>query len=283
MRNLINFLVKNHYYFLFLLLEGIAFTLIFTNRSYQSASYFNTSRAVAGYMYTQMANMKEYVALKDENDRLAQQNALLLNMAKTYSYEAIRVSKIVVNDTLLRKKYIYIPAKVISNTVNRRSNYITLNVGKNRGVEHDMAIINSEGIVGVVKDVSENFSSCLSILNKDVKVNCKIKKDGSYGPLSWEKDDDSETATLTDIPIHARFKVGDTILTSALSSIFPENIMVGTIKSFERKVGEPFYTLKVQINTKFRKLNHVFVIRNVYKAEQDSLEKVSQVRDKDDK
>ena len=146
-----------------------------------------------------------------------------------------------------------------------------------------MAIINTEGIVGIVKDVSENYSSGLSILHKDVKVNCKLKRDGSYGPLNWEKDDDYATATLTDIPIHARFKVGDTIVTSALSSIFPEGIMVGTVRHFERKSGDAFFTLKINLATQFRKLNHVYVIKNFFKTEQDSLEKKSQIPDKNDK
>lgn len=146
-----------------------------------------------------------------------------------------------------------------------------------------MAIINSEGIVGVITNVSKNFSSALSILHKDVKVNCMLKKDGSYGPLSWEKDDDYTSATITDIPIHAKIKNGDTIVTSALSSIFPEGIPVGTVKNFERKSGDAFYTVKVNLSTGYKKLNHVYVIKNVFKGEQDSLEIKSQKHDKNDK
>lgn len=110
-----------------------------------------------------------------------------------------------------------------------------------------------------------------------------LKKDGSYGPLSWEKDDDYTSATITDIPIHAKIKNGDTIVTSALSSIFPEGISVGTVKSFERKSGDAFYTVKVNLSTSYKKLNHVYVIKNVFKTEQDSLEVKSQKHDKDDK
>jgi rod shape-determining protein MreC len=282
-RAILNFVVKNYYYLLFVLLQTACVLLIVRNRNLQSTRIFNSSNALAAKTYQTIANTREYLALRKENEKLAQQNAALSNIIRSKSYELVQVRSMVRNDTLYKQKYIYTSAKVINNTTNLRSNYLTLNIGSEQGIAHDMAIINAEGIVGVVKDVSKNFSSALSILHKDVRVNCMLRRDGSYGPLSWEKDDDYTTATLTDIPIHARFKVGDTIVTSALSSIFPEGIPVGKVKSFERKSGDAFYTVKVDLSTQFRKLNHVYVIKNVFKNEQDSLEVTSQKHDKDDK
>ncbi|MFL5752099.1 MAG: rod shape-determining protein MreC, partial [Bacteroidia bacterium] len=107
--------------------------------------------------------------------------------------------------------------------------------------------------------------------HKDQKVICKVKKDGSYGPLAWDGSD-YRYAILTDIPTHVKLAKGDTITTSALSDIFPEGIMAGVIEEFERKQGDAYYTLKVKLSTDFKKLNHVYVIRNNYKAEQDTLE-----------
>ncbi|HWY38626.1 MAG TPA: rod shape-determining protein MreC [Bacteroidia bacterium] len=283
MRAILNFAIKNYYYLLFALLQGLCVFLIFRNRSFQSTSLFNSANAVSAKTYQVVSGTKEYLALKEENQKLANENAMLKNLMRSRSYELISVGNFIKNDTLYRQKYSYLPAKIINNSTNLRSNYLTLNIGSAQGIVHDMAIINTEGIVGVVKDVSKNFSSALSILHKDVKVNCKLKKDGSYGPLSWEKDDDYGTATITDIPLHARFKTGDTIVTSALSSIFPEGIMVGKVKSFERKSGDPYFTVKVQLATQFKKLNHVYIIKNVFKAEQDSLQLSSQKPDKHDK
>jgi rod shape-determining protein MreC len=282
-RAILNFAIKNYYYLLFALLQGLCVFLIFRNRSFQSTSLFNSANAVSAKTYQVVSGTKEYLALKEENQKLANENAMLKNLMRSRSYELISVGNFIKNDTLYRQKYSYLPAKIINNSTNLRSNYLTLNIGSAQGIVHDMAIINTEGIVGVVKDVSKNFSSALSILHKDVKVNCKLKKDGSYGPLSWEKDDDYGTATITDIPLHARFKTGDTIVTSALSSIFPEGIMVGKVKSFERKSGDPYFTVKVQLATQFKKLNHVYIIKNVFKAEQDSLQLSSQKPDKHDK
>lgn len=283
MRAILNFAIKNYYYLLFVVLQFFCGLLILRNRNFQSTAIFNSANAVSAKSYEAVANTKEYLALKEENQKLAQENAMLKNLMRSRSFEMIRVGTLVKNDTLYKQKYFYLSAKIINNSTNLRSNYLTLNIGSEQGIQHDMAIINSEGIVGVVKDVSRNFSSALSILHKDVRVNCKLKKDGSYGPLSWEKDDDYETATITDIPLHARFKEKDTIVTSALSSIFPEGIMVGTVKSFERKSGDSYFTIKVKLATQYKKLNHVYVIRNVFKAEQDSLQLQSQKQDKNDK
>jgi rod shape-determining protein MreC len=264
-------------------LQIVCIILISKNRNFQSTSILNSSNEVSAETYRVISNSKEYLSLKEENLKLAKENAGLINLIRSRTYEFIQLKSSIKNDTLYKQKYIYNTAKVINNSTNLRSNYLTLNIGSEQGITHDMAIINSEGIVGVVKDVSKNFSSALSILHKDVKVNCMLKKDGAYGPLSWEKDDDYSTATLTDIPIHAKIRVGDTIVTSALSSIFPEGIPVGFVKSFERKSGDAFYTVKVNLSTNFKKLNHVYIIKNVFKNEQDSLELVSQKHDKDDK
>ncbi len=283
MRSLLNFAIKYYYFLLFLLLQGACILLMVKNRSFQSTHILNSANSVSAKTYEVVSNTKEYLSLKEENLKLANENTKLKNIMRSSSYEFINLKTFQQNDTLYKQKYNFFAAKIINSSTNHRSNYLTLNIGRAQGIVHDMAIINTEGIVGIIKDVSENYSSALSVLHKDVKVNCKLKRDGSYGPLSWEKDDDYTTATLTDIPIHARFKVGDTIVTSALSSIFPEGIMVGTVNHFERKSGDAFFTLKINLATQFRKLNHVYVIKNFYKAEQDSLELKSQKHDKDDK
>ena len=283
MRTLLNFLARNYYNLLFIFLQILCILLITKNRNFQSTHIINSSNAISAEAFLAISNTKEYLSLKEENLRLARENVGLINIIRSRSYELIQIYSLQKNDTLYKQKYIYTNAKVINNSTNLRSNYLTLNIGSDQGITHDMAIINSEGIVGVINNVSKKFSSALSILHKDVKVNCMLKKDGSYGPLSWEKDDDYTSATITDIPIHAKIKNGDTIVTSALSSIFPEGINVGTVKSFERKSGDAFYTVKVSLSTSYKKLNHVYVIKNIFKGEQDSLELKSQKHDKDDK
>lgn len=135
-----------------------------------------------------------------------------------------------------------------------------------------MAVMSPDGIVGIVSNVSRNFSSVLSLLHKDVRVNCQLKRDGSYGPLIWDGGD-YKHCLLTDIPTHARIKTGDTVITSELSGIFPEGLIVGTIENYERRINESFFTCTVRLSGDFKKVNHVYVIKNKFKLERDSLEK----------
>ena len=152
-----------------------------------------------------------------------------------------------------------------------RNNYLTLNKGEKDGIQNDMAVITSTGIVGQVKDVSDNFCTVMSVLHSKVTISSKIKKDGSYGPLTWDGVD-FRYATLTDIPTHVRLAKGDTIVTTAFSRTFPENILIGTVESFERPSGKYFYTIKVKLSTDFKKLTYVYIVKNIHKAEQEELE-----------
>ncbi len=276
MKNLFNFLYKNNYFLAFLCLEMVCIFLLIKNNGYQGSSLLNSSNEVSAKVYEISANTKEYLLLKDENDRLAKENAFLLNRIK-FGYAAIPLKTYTKNDTLYKQVYQFINGKAINSSINKRNNYLTLNIGAQQGVTHDMAVITSNGIIGIVKDVSENFSSVMSILHKDVRVNCQLKKDGIYGPLIWDGSD-YQFSNLIDIPTHARIKKGDTIITSSLSGIFPEGLMVGTVESYERKQNESFYTVKVRLSADFKKVNHISVIKYHYKTERDSLELKSQVQ-----
>lgn len=276
MKNLLNFLYKNNFFFVFLFLEIICFFMMVKNNGYQGSSILNSSNKVSAKIYEVEASTKEYLLLKDENERLAKMNTFLLNRIKL-GYSAIPLKSYKKNDTLYKQEYEFMSGKVINSSVNKRNNYLTLNVGEAQGITHDMAVITSDGIIGIVKDVSENFSSAMSILHKDVRVNCQLKKDGTYGPLIWDGTD-YRFSNLTDIPTHAKIKKGDTVITSSLSGIFPEGIMVGTVESFEQRPNESFYTVKVKLSADLKKVNHVSIIKYNYKTERDSLEIKSQVQ-----
>lgn len=276
MKNLLNFIYRHNFFFVFLILEFICILILIKNGGYQGSSLFNSANAISANVYKVSSNTKEYLLLKDENDRLAKQNNYLLNQLKL-GYAAIPLKVYKKNDTLYKQVYEFIDGKTINSTINKRNNYLTLNIGTERGVTNDMAVINSDGIVGVIKDVSQNFSSAMSILHKDVRVNCKLKKDGSNGTLIWDGND-YRFCLLSGIPTHAQIKKGDTVITSSLSGIFPEGIMVGFAESFERKQNESFYTVKVRLSADQKKVNHISVIKNHYKTEQDSLELKSQVQ-----
>ncbi len=240
---------------------------------YQGSHVLNSSNQVVANVYQTAQNTKEYFSLKYENDRLSNENAQLRNLLKT-NYAVLPLKEFKKNDTLYKQQYTYITAKIVNASVNKRRNYITLNVGKNQGITRDMAVMSPDGIIGIITNVSDNFSSVMSVLHKDFGINCQLKKDRSYGPLIWDGKN-YKYCSMIDIPTHAKIKKGDTVVTSELSGIFPEGILVGFIEDYERKQGESFYTAKVKLSSNFKKVNHVYVIKNRFKTERDSLEKIS--------
>lgn len=274
MKNLLAFVVKHNFIFIFLILQVLCVLLMVNKNGYQGSHVINSSNQVVAHVYSTAANTKEYFSLKQENDRLSYENAALRNLLKS-NYAAIPLSEYKKNDTLYKQQYSFVAAKVVNSSVNKRRNFITLNIGANMGISRDMAVMTSNGIVGIVTDVSPNFSSVMSLLHKDVRVNCQLKRDGSYGPLIWDGKDYSH-CLLTDIPTHAKITKGDTVITSELSGIFPEGLMVGTIESYERRINESFYTATVQLSANLKKVNHVYVIKNKLKMERDSLETITQ-------
>jgi rod shape-determining protein MreC len=270
MKNLFAFVIKHNFIFVFLFLQVICVWLMVHNNGFQGSHVLNSSNQAVANIYETAANTKEYFALKQENDKLALENSILRNFMKS-NYAVLPLKEFKKNDTLYKQQYSYINAKVVNSSVNKRRNFLTLNIGSEQGVSQDMAVMASDGIVGIVTNVSRNFSSVMSLLHKDVRVNCQLKKDGSYGPLIWDGAD-YRFCLLTDIPTHSKISKGDTVITSELSGIFPEGIMVGTIESYERRRNESYYTAKVRLSADLKKVNHVSVIKNKFKTERDSLE-----------
>ena len=240
------------------------------HNGYQGSHVLNSSNTVVANVYTAAANTKEYFSLRDENNRLAQENAILRNMLKT-NYRVLPLTEYERYDTLYKQQYTYVNAKIVNSTVNKRRNFLTLNIGADFGITRDMSVISSNGIIGKVTDVSANFCSVMSLLHKDSKINCQLKNDASYGPLIWDLKD-PEYCLLTDIGTHAKVKRGDTVVTSELSGIFPEGLFVGTVDAYERRQNEDFYTIRVKLGADLKKVNHVYIIKNKLKKERDSLE-----------
>jgi len=274
MRNLLRFLWKYSNFVLFILMEVFCLYLVFQNNSFQKAGWINSSNAFAGNVFTTVNSIKEYFALKETNELLAAENARLRNQSLG-SYAKYITSSTVVNDTILKQQYTYIPAEVVNNSVNRRNNYLTLNRGYKQGITSDMAVITSNGIIGYTKDVSANFCTVLSILNKDAKISAKIKRFGELGSLIWEGGD-YRFGLLQDIGTHVKILKGDTIVTSNFSDIFPSNIVIGTVESFAPREGGEFYNIKVKYSGNLKNVTHVYIINNILREEKKNLEERSQ-------
>ncbi len=270
MRNLFILLWKYNYFILFLLIESFCSYLIVQNNNFQHASFINSTNEVAANVHSVVSEITEYINLKASNEALARENAGLRSFMPDIFY-IDSVQKRIVNDSVYKQQYSFMPAKVINNSTNRRNNYLTLDKGSAQGVKPEMGIVSSKGIVGIVKDVSDHFCSVMSVLHKDSRISTKIKKSSYIGSLVWDGYN-AGYATLKDIPKHVILSKGDTLVTSSFSAIFPEGIMIGVIDNFEPKAGDNFYSIEVKLSTDFNNLSYVYIVNNVLKDEQKKLE-----------
>lgn len=265
MRELLRFFLKYHFFILFIILESLGILLLVQNNKYQNAKFVNFTQNFKGIVYKRTSNIRDYSSLRDENRKLIEENNQLYNQLSEYYSDGN-----VYYDTTHIKKYQYIPARVINNSTSKQYNYITLNKGRKDGIEKEMAVVSNEGVIGVVKEVSENFSSVISLLNLNLKINAKIKRSGYFGPLQWSGTG-YRKAILNDIPHHVTIRPGDTIVTSGYSAMFPEGYMVGVISDFKLKGGN-YYEVIVDLSTDFKKLRNVQVVKNYLREEQLELE-----------
>lgn len=269
MRTLIRFIVRYQFLLLFLLLEGISVWMLASRNYYQRAAFGNVSRGLSGTIYERIEGSKQYLRLAQTNEALARENlelrnhlSMLTSKMEVYSHLAI--------DTSQDKRYIFLPARVVSNSVTKKYNYLTLNVGRKHGVSIDMGVVTHSGVVGIITGVSENYSSVISLLNVDLKISARIKKNRYFGSLSWDGKD-YRHVVLTEIPIHVDLAPGDTIVTSGFSTIFPPDLLLGTVVEANNSSGN-FLKVDVLLSTDFRQLDNVWVVRNNLFDEEDKLE-----------
>jgi rod shape-determining protein MreC len=243
--------------------------LLLKSNNYQNSSFVRFTRGITGIFYRKADKIEQYLNLREENEELKEENIQLRNyIAKNLNFESDTFKKEI--DPDYNQQYFYIHAKVLNNSVNKQHNYMTLDKGSAEGVSPEMGVISADGIVGVVRGVSGHFSSVISLLNSELSVSAKLKKSGYYGSLNWTGRD-YRYAILKDIPLHVRMEPGDTIITSGYSALFPEGVQVGFVTEFEEKGGR-FYDVTVKLSTDFKKLQYVYIVKNLLKEEQVELE-----------
>ena len=226
MRNLFSFIYYYRAFFLFLLLEVICVSLIIQNNSYQRAAFLNVGDEVVGRTFSVYSEVTGYLNLGEYNKELAIENAMLRSNQATSFYtdtSAVSVKK----DTAGRQFYSYIPAEVIQTSTNKMNNYIIINKGRDHGIAPRMAVISPTGVVGIVKHVSAHFSSLYSLLHSQVTVSARVRRDGSRGTIKWDGES-PEFINLEEITRQEQLHNGDTIFTSGVSRIFPDDIPIGT-------------------------------------------------------
>ncbi len=274
MQNLFNFILRYHFVLLFLALEITSITLIVSTNQDKERVLLSSANDVSGYFYSHFNFITEYLSLVEMNEALSKENAQYRNSFVS-AYKSNIVLKQEIIDKEYEQQYYYISARVINNSINRLHNYITLDKGKKAGIEIGMAVVTGDGIVGVVRDVSENYASVISLLNTKLGVSVKLKKNGYFGSASWSGTDYS-SLSVKEIPNHVPIIIGDTIITSGYSTIFPEGILVGTINKFDQEQGSNFYNISIKLSANFKTLSYVYVIGDLLKTERNELETVEE-------
>jgi rod shape-determining protein MreC len=261
MKSLLNFLYKHNHWLLFLLLESISLVLLFSFNDFQGSIWTSSANAVSGRLFEARQKVTSYFGLREENNLLAAQNARLEEQlfALTQGIDSLRLVELT-QKVEEGKPFGVIAASVVENSITRPDNYITINRGTADGVQPEMGVISSNGVVGVTFKCSRHYALIIPILNSKSNISCKLSDD-SFGYLEW-RGGDARTALLNGVQRYANIAVGDTVITSGHSTYFPKGLMVGTIRELEPSADNLLYNVTVALSTEFSNLRHVFVIRN---------------------
>ena len=274
MRNLLNFLFRYNHCIVFVLLQGVCFLLLFSFNNYQHSRFFTSANAFVGKIYEATRAVTGYFDLQRQNDVLMERNIwleqqlLLADKRLKEMEEASTTSWPAETTTTMFQSY---KAGVIKNSLNRADNYITLNQGSLAGIKPDMGVIGPNGVVGIVYKTSPHYSLVISLLSSKSNLSCKIAGNEYFGFLQWEGGD-SRYAYLKDLPRHAEFAIGDTIVTSGFSTVFPQGMMVGVIEEANDTNDGLSFLLKIKLATDFGKLRNVHVLAREGIEEQKLLE-----------
>lgn len=277
MRNVFLFLRRYSVFIIFLVMQIVALTMLFTNNRFHNSVMGMLSNEVAGSINQRVDRVEEFLSLSESNKKLRDQNAKLLSLlpngtllpdsAKELMTDTIRLDSI-----KQYRQYEYLSAKVISNSVFLQQNYIVLHRGSNQGVQPNMAVVGIDGVIGTVVHVSPNMALVMSLLNKQSKVIATLKKGSGLGEISWDGRDPGYLV-LNKIPKTVVVKKGDTVVTSPYSDKFPAGLPVGIVEEVEQDQETNTYILQVKTAVDFYNVQHAFAVKNKLEEEMHELKK----------
>ena len=265
MHNLTEFLAKHKHWFVFLVLEVVSMVLLFRYNSYQGSVWFSSANAVTGKVYEWDSAVESYFSLSGVNSQLTQRNAFLEQQVRMLDDSIARLTRSQEAAVTRLSSMVpfqgcrLIPAKVVANMVNRYDNLITIDKGSADGVKRDMGVVCGMGVVGIVYLVSEHYSIVIPALNSHSNISCTIQRRGYFGYLRW-RGGSSQLAYLEDVPRHAHFKLGDNVVTSGYSSVFPPGVMVGKVLHVFNSADGLSYRVPVKLSTDFARLRDVCLV-----------------------
>lgn len=269
MRYFLLLLKQSRILLLFLVLEVIAFTWIIQTKSFARAQYRSVNTEINGRLSNWNEEWSSYLNLKVENEFLADENRKLRQQLNS-SLLVQHYGADTIGDSTLQQRYSYSTAKVIHSSHLKANNFLIVDKGRRSGIKRNMGVIGPQGVVGVVASVSTNFCRVIPLINNSLTISAALQNEGYFGPLKWPGKNFRQTE-VSDIPRYAEIMPGDTLVTDGRSRYFPENIPIGTVISKELQADQNFYRLQVELGTDFSKLREVYLVKDIFAAEVDSL------------
>lgn len=276
MRNIFLFIRKYFNFFLFLFLQGFCLYMVFNYNRFQNAVFMGIANEVTGKIYKQYNSVEYYFKLKRTNDSLVKANEMLYNKLKQDFNMPDTVNKIAIDtiriDSISKyRKYQYMHAKVIGNSISLPNNYIQLNRGSLQGLQKDLGVIDvNNAVVGTVIDISNNYAVVMSLLHRQSNISAKLKKTGEVGNVVWDGKKPN-IVLLKDIGKNTKVNKGDSVITSGFSDKFPYGLLIGTIDEIVEDKSSNAYTLKVKTAANFYNVEFVYIINNLLKEEPQEL------------
>ena len=276
MRNLLNFIIKYSTWFVFTFYVLISCILLVKSSDDHFSVYMSSANAIGGTIYRVSSEVNDYFGLLAVNQRLQESNAKLENEVLNLR-EQLAQYKVLAQDTASVRadapRFGYIGASVINNSTRHPRNHFTINRGSDDGVMPGMGVVDQSGVVGIVDVTGSRTSRVISLLNQNQHFSAKVKNSPYVGSLTWRGEDPS-VAFLEEVPRHAKFHIGDTIVTSGFSTTFPEGIDIGTVMGKVKTSDDTFLVLKIRLASNFKTLGTVRVIKDALKQELDSINSI---------
>lgn len=275
MKNIFLFIKRYFVLICFLLLQVVCILMLSNSSKTHEAFFASTANEFTGPINKKYNSIKEYFSLKKINKQLNEENAALRNMLRS-NIEVPDTAVVYYTDSLIKdsltryRKYTYLPARVVGNTISSNTNYLMLERGSKQGVEKNMSVISPQGVVGIVVEVGENYCRVMSLLHKNTRISAMLKKNNSMGDVEWNGED-PHFVTMRKVSKSANAVIGDTVVTNTYSSNFPSNIMIGKIVKITADISTSFNNVTVKTATDFFNIQYVYIIKNIRYHEQEKL------------
>ncbi len=258
MQQIINFIIRNKTFLLFLLLFSLSIVFTIQSHSYHKSKFINSANFLTGGVYNSINNLSEYFSLKSQNEILVEEN----NRLKSILYNSKNEKdNVLIDSTTYDAKYNVTTASIIKNSYSLTDNVLLINKGRNDSIKQDFGVVSSKGLIGITSETNNNYANVISILNTTSNISAQLKKTNHFGSLTWNGDS-PEIVQLTDVEKIAPIVEGDTIITSGRSSIFPKGIPIGIVDNFKLDEAENYYEINVKLFNDMTNLEHVHIIKN---------------------